>query len=60
MAAANPHRPSHDQIVDLVLAEAGGDVRAALSDTLAINRKLMVELRELAGRRAYERLRSAA
>ena len=60
MTAANPHRPSHDEIVDLVLAEAGGDARAALSNALAINRKLMVELRELAGRRAYERLRNAA
>jgi hypothetical protein len=37
----------------MIVAEAGGDIRLALSNALGMNRKLMGELRELAGRRAY-------
>ena len=58
-AAAIPPRPTHDQIVDMFVEDAGGDARAALSNALNINRRLMIELRELAGRRAYDRLRAA-
>lgn len=57
-AVATP-RPSHEEIVDMIVAEAGGDARTALSNALSVNRRLMAELRELAGRRAYERLRVA-
>jgi len=53
-------RPSHEDIVEMIVAEAAGDARLALSNALGVNRRLMGELRELAGRRAYERLRTAA
>jgi hypothetical protein len=46
-------RPSHEDILEMIVAEAGGDIRLALSNALGMNRKLMGELRELAGRRAY-------
>lgn len=58
-AAAIPPRPTHDQIVDMFVEDTGGDARAALSNALNINRRLMIELGELAGRRADDRLRAA-
>jgi len=60
MPASAQARPSHEDIVEMIVADAGGDTRLALSNALAVNRRLMAELRELAGRRAYDRLRNAA
>ena len=55
-----PRRASEDDIVDELIAGAGGDARTALANSLRLNRRLMSELRLLAGRRAYERLRTSA
>ncbi len=55
MSIPTPSRLSHDDVVEFLIAEAGGDVRDALSSSLKINRALMQELRKLTGSRAHER-----
>ena len=55
---ARARRATEDDILDHLIAEAGGDARTALANSLQLNKRLMAELRLLVGR-AHER-RTAA
>lgn len=53
-----PRQATDEAILDALIDGAGGDARAALANSLRLNRRLMAELRLLAGR-VHER-RTAA
>lgn len=47
---------AHENMVDHVIADCDGDPRAAVSALLKINYALQTELREITGKRAFERV----
>ena len=46
---------SHERMVEAVIADCDGDPRAAVSALLKVNYALQTELRQITGKRAFER-----